>query len=415
MSTPILVVGAGLAGLCCARELRRAGRAVLVLEASDGVGGRVRTDLVGGFRLDRGFQILLTAYPEARAVLDYDALDLCRFAPGALVRYGGRFHRVADPFRLPWTALGGLLSPVVTLRDKLRVLEARHALQRMSSEDVFRRPEVTTLEAMRRWGFSDSSIERFLRPLFGGVLLDLELTSSSRMFEFVFRMLALGENALPAAGMQAIPEQIAASLPPGSIRLGARVTHVGPREVRLATGEALAARAVVVATDGPSAAALTGELASPASRAQTVLYFDAASSPVRGPWLVLDGEGRGPVVNLCVPSEVAPQYAPPGRSLVCAALVGDPAEGDLEVEEEVRTQLRSWFGEEVARWRHLRTYRIEHALPAQPVGSLPSPVGPARLASGLFVCGDHRATASIQGAMASGRRAAQALLGQSSA
>ncbi len=410
MPEPVVVVGAGLAGLCCARALHRAGRAVSVLEASDGVGGRVRTDRVDGFLLDRGFQILLTAYPEARAVLDYRALDLRPFAPGALVRFRGRFHRVADPTRAPFDALGGVFSPIGTFQDKIRVLKARKTLRGMTDEEIFRRPEVTAREAMRRWEFSDSMIERFLRPLFGGILLDMDLTASSRMFEFVFRMLALGGNAIPAGGMQAIPEQIAAALPGGTVRFWARVTRVSRNGVTLATGESISAAAVVVATDGPSAAALTGEISSPGSRSQIVLYFDVPRSPVDGPWLVLDGEGRGPVTNLSVPSVVAPGYAPAGRHLVSAAVVGDLPETDEQLVRDVRIQMRSWFGEQVDAWRHLRTYRVLHAQPAQPVGSLEPPSRPVRLRSGVFVCGDHRDTASIQGAMVSGRRAAEAVL-----
>jgi phytoene dehydrogenase-like protein len=412
MAAPVLVVGAGLAGLCCARTLHRAGTAVSVLEASDAVGGRVRTDRVDGFLLDRGFQILLTAYPEARAVLDYRALELRAFAPGAVVRFRGRFHRVADPMRAPFAALGGVFSPIGTLQDRIRVLKARSTLRGMTDEEIFRRPEVTAREAMRRWEFSKSMIERFFRPLFGGILLDLDLTASSRMFEFAFRMLALGGNALPAAGMQAIPEQIAAGLPAGAVRLGARVSRVARDGVVLESGESIAASAVVIATDGPGAAALTGEIHAPASRAQTVLYFDAPRSPVEGPWLVLDGESRGPVTNLAVPSAVAPGYAPSGRHLVSAVVVGDLPETDEQLVRDVRIQMHSWFGEQVDAWRHLRTYRVLHAQPAQPVGSLEPPARPVRLESGIFVCGDHRDTASIQGAMVSGRRAAEAALAE---
>lgn len=410
MSAPVLVVGAGLAGLCCARALDRAGTAVTVLEASDGVGGRVRTDRVDGFLLDRGFQILLTAYPEARAVLDYRALDLRAFAPGALVRYRGRFHKVADPLRMPLASLGGALSPIGSMQDKIRVLKARGSLKNMTDGEVFRRPEMTAREAMRRWEFSDSLIERFLRPLFGGILLDMDLRASSRMFEFVFRMLALGKNALPAAGMQAIPEQIAAGLPSGSIRLGARVARIARDGVVLESGESIPARAVVVATDGPSAAALTGEIPAPVPKAQTVLYYDAPRSPVDGPWLLLDGESRGPATNVSVPSQAAPGYAPAGRHLVSAAVIGDIPETDEHLERDTRIQMRSWFGDQVDAWRHLRTYRVLHAQPAQPVGALEPPERPVRLPSGIFVCGDHRDTASIQGAMVSGRRAAEALL-----
>jgi phytoene dehydrogenase-like protein len=405
----VIVVGAGLAGLCCARRLAETGVAALVLEASDGVGGRVRTDLVDGFRLDRGFQILLTAYPECRDVLDYGSLDLHAFYPGALVRFGGRFHRLADPARLPLAALAGLLSPIGSLGDKLALLRLRRRVRRGSLADLFRRPETTTLEALRAAGFSAAMIDRFLRPFLGGITLDPGLDASSRMTEFVIRMLSLGDSALPAQGMRAIPAQIAARLP-SPVRLGAPVREVGPGRAVLASGESLAARAVVVATEGPEAARLTGAFPPPGSCAQTCLHYGADEPPVDEPVLVLDGEGRGPVSNLVVPSRVAPLYAPPGKHLVAAVVLGDPALPDAALDAAVRTQLAGWFGPAPRAWRLLRVQRIRHALPAQHPPALEPPERPVRIARGLYVCGDHRDTASIQGAMASGRRAAEAAI-----
>lgn len=405
----VIVVGAGLAGLCCARSLARAGVAPLVLEASDGVGGRVRTDELQGFRLDRGFQILLTAYPECQAVLDYAALDLRPFYPGALVRAGGRFVRVADPFRAPLDALASLFGGVGTLADKARVLALRTDVRGPGLDALLARPETTTSAALQRRGFSAQMIDGFFRPFLGGILLDLELEASSRVFEFVFRVLSLGENVLPAAGMGAIPAQLAAALPEGSVRLRARAASVGGREVRLADGESLRAQAVVVATDGPAAAALLN-VPAPESRAATCLYFEAPEPPLDEPVLVLDGERRGPVTNLCVPSRVAPGYAPAGRQLVSATVIGDPAGGDEQLESAVRSQLEGWFGRSVQSWRHLRTYRIRHAQPGQRPGALDPPQRPVRRGPGLYAAGDWLDTASLHGAMLSGRRAAEAVL-----
>jgi phytoene dehydrogenase-like protein len=216
----IIIVGAGLAGLCCARVLHQAGIPFLIVEASDGVGGRVRTDSVEGFLLDRGFQVLQTAYPEAQAVLDYRDLDLQPFYPGALVYYDGQLHRVGDPLRQPQHFLSTLFSPIGTLADKLRVARLRRRVSQGSIEDLFRRPETSTLAVLKAQGFSDRMITSFFRPFFSTVFFDRELASSSRMFEFVFRMLAAGDTALPAGGMGAIPAQLAGSLPAGTVRTG---------------------------------------------------------------------------------------------------------------------------------------------------------------------------------------------------
>ena len=406
----VIVVGAGLAGLACALRLLEAGASVRLLEASDGVGGRVRTDVVDGFRLDRGFQVLLTAYPECRRVLDYTALDLRPFLPGALVRRSGRFHELSDPWRRPERAWRSLTAGVGTLADRLRMARFRGRVRRGTIEDLFLRPETSAAERLHAEGFSAGMIGAFFHPFFGGVLLDRSLSASSRMLEFVFRTMAEGDVAVPAAGMGAIPEQMARRLPEGTVRLGARVAAASPREVRLDSGETLGGDAVVVATEGPEAARLTG-LPGPGSRPATCLYFAAERAPITEPMLVLDGDGTGPVNNLCFPSRVSPSYAPAGATLVSASVVGGAASdaGDAALERAVRGQMEGWFGPEVRRWRHLRTYQIRHAQPEQRPGTLEPVERPVRLASGLFVCGDHRDTASLHGALLSGRRAAEAV------
>lgn len=387
---------------------------VTVVEVSDGVGGRVRTDLVDGFRLDRGFQVLLTAYPAARRLLDYEALHLRRFLPGALVRHGDRFHRVSDPLRRPLDTLATLRAPVGGVADKARVAWLRHRLLAAEPAALLRAPEVTTEQRLQQLGFSEVMIERFFRPWFGSTLCDPDLRTSSRMFETLFRTFAAGDAAVPAAGMQAIPDQLAAQLPADTVHLGERVVRVGPDGVETDGGRCIRARAVVVATDGPTAAELTG-VDHPGSQMTSAVWFAADEPPLDTPVLVLDGDGTGPASNAAAMSSVAPEYAPPGSSLVVAAVPGwrhdegvdeggDEGDGG-GLQADVRVQLRSWFGAAVDGWRHLRTDRIEHALPSQSVPF--SPKGRVRLDSGVYVCGDHRDTASIQGALYSGTRTSE--------
>ncbi len=405
----VIIVGAGLAGLSCARRLQEDGFSFLVVEAADAVGGRVRTDAHEGFLLDRGFQVLLTAYPEAQRGLDYSALDLRAFEPGALVRIGGRFRRLTDPWRRPLGAISALFNAPGTLADLARIARLRRRVGQGSIPDLFRRPEIATVDALRRDGFTNAMIDGFFRPFLGGILLDRELRASSRMFEFVFRMLAEGQTAIPAAGMGAIPDQLAARLPPESIRTGARTTSISPGRVTLASGEELRSRIVVVATEEPEAARLTGHTSLRPSRGVTCLYFAADDAPFDGADLVLDGDGAGPVNNLCVPSNVASGYAPPGAALISATILGLPNGETARLENSVREQLSGWFGPAVQRWKHLRTYAIRHAQPGQEPPALADPQRPVRLVRGLFICGDHLDNASINGAMVSGRRAAEAI------
>lgn len=403
----VLIVGGGLAGLCCARRLHQEGIRFTLLDAADAVGGRVRTDVVDGFRLDRGFQVLLTAYPEAQAVLDYEALDLCAFTPGALVRKQGEFHRISDPWRDPGSWFRGLMSPVGSMLDKFRMSRLRADVLGRSIEDIFSAPEISTRQALERRRFSPRFIDEFFRPWFGGIQLESKLGASSRMFEFVFRMLAEGDAAVPARGMEEIPRQIAAGLPPGSIRLNTRVQAIEPGMAILQSGEKLSASHIVVATEGPESNRLLKARMSVPSRSVTCLYFAADEPPVDEAILVLGGSGRGLVNNLAVMSLVSPDYAPQGRHLISVSVIGLPSRDERSLVTNVTGQLKRWFGTQVSRWQHLRTYLIEHA---QPVVAPLEWVQPVRVQPGLYTAGDYRATPSIQGAMESGRLAAEALL-----
>ncbi|MBL8138934.1 MAG: FAD-dependent oxidoreductase [Acidobacteria bacterium] len=404
----VVIVGGGLAGLTCARRLQARGHACRVLEATDAVGGRVRTDRVEGFLLDRGFQVLLTAYPAARRWLDYDALALRRFSPGARVWCDGALHTVSDPNRDPAGLVATLQAPVGSLGDKMKIATLRAEARRGALEDVFTRPETTALEALHAHGFSDVMTERFLRPWLGGIFLDDALSASSRMLMFVMRMFAEGDAAVPAAGMQAIPEQLAAALAPGTVRVNAPVAAVGNGAVTLQSGERIAADAVVVATDGAAAAELLPTMAAPSWRPVTCLYFAAPASPLAATVLALNGSGTGVVNNVAVMSDVAPGYAPAQQSLVSVSVLKQSDATDGALAAQVQAELEGWFGPGVRAWRWLRTYRVDRALPVR----WPLEVGaPLAVSPGVWVAGDFQATASIQGAMESGERVADAIAG----
>jgi phytoene dehydrogenase-like protein len=406
----VLIVGGGLAGLACALRLRQIGVSFQILEASDGVGGRMRTDRLDGFQLDRGFQALLTAYPECERTLDYADLDLRYFESGALIRRDGRFHRLTDPRRRPLAGLASMVAPIGSIPDKFRLLSFVRKIQAGTVEDLMSRPEGLTLDLLRWHGFSESMIDGFFRPLCGASLLDRQLVSSSRLFRFVVRMLVEGRIAVPNRGIGAIPEQLAGGLPPNSLFLNAHVERIESGQVVLHGGESVTARATVVATDGPEAGRLLREqIRPPASRGMTCLYFAADRSPIGEPLLALNADDPGPVNHVAVMSDVAPAYAPAGAALVAATVLGIPALEDPQVESAVREQLAGWFGAGVRGWRHLRTYRIPHALPDQTAPALDPSERPVALQGRLFVCGDHRDTATTHGVLHSGWRAAQAV------
>lgn len=405
----VLIIGAGIAGLCCARELQAAGRRVHVLEKADAPGGRVRTDLVDGFLLDRGFQVLLTAYPTLRHWLDYRALDLKPFAPGAKIFRRGRWETLSDPLRRPTETWRTLSARTGSLVDKVRVLQARARASRGTLEDVFSRAETSTAEALHRAGFSEEMQDAFWRPFLRGVMLETELATSSRFYEFVLRMFAGADVAVPAKGMGEIPKALANGLSPGSLHCNRDVVSVHEKSVEVAGGETWTADQVVVAADPRRAARWAGQ-AEPRMNGGVSLWFAADAAPLAGPWLLLNGEGRGRVNHVAVMSEVSSAYAPAGQSLVCVNLVGQAEEADERLIDLTRTELSSWFGAQTSSWSPLRVQRIPDSLPAfaPPTGSKMSPLGPTN--AGFWCCGDHLKHPSLEGAAKSGVETARAIL-----
>jgi Flavin containing amine oxidoreductase len=400
---PVVIVGAGLAGLACGLDLVAAGIPVRIVEGSDGVGGRMRTDQRGGFRLDRGFQVFNTAYPQVKRRIDLRALQLRPFTAGVLLQAGDRRLRFTDPTRKP-TGMGDLL------RGRLGGPADVLALARLSAAAMFlpvglikHQPDRTTLAALGEEGVSPELCELFFRPFLSGVFLEDELETSARFFGLVWRTMLRGTLCLPRRGIQAVPEQLAATLPTGTIRLETPVARLTEDGVRLPGGGEIAARAVVVATGPAEAGALLGSAIDvPATRTVTTFYHAAPRSPLGEPTLLVDTERK--ILNTTVLSEVTPGYATDGRALVSSSVLGDASGG----EPDVRARLAELYGTDTAGWEHLASYPVYGALPAMPA---PHPLSrTTRVSPGRYVCGDHRATGSVQGAMASGTRAARELL-----
>jgi phytoene dehydrogenase-like protein len=406
----VVVVGAGLAGLSCARHLMNRSVSFIILEADDRIGGRLKTDVLDGFLLNHGFQVLQTAYPEARRQLDYHRLELKPFAPGAIIRAAGKFMRVSDPRRRPLDIWSSLTVPVGTFADRLRMLRMASSARRGSISNLFQRPDMTTLEYLQSQGISEKMIECFFKPFFGGVCLDPEIQASSNVFKYVLRVFAEGDVALPGQGMGAIASQLAEDLPEGAIRTGVRVGSIYPGSAVLTSGEKIECRAVVLATDGPETEHLLGKPASIVSHGELCLYFAAPIAPINDPYLILNGEGTGVINSITFPSVVATSYAPAGEALISVVLIGHLALDDKTAESLVRKELTEWFGSVVEKWRHLKTYRIPHALPAQPP-PIPDPTVPAKpMKPGIYVCGEYQSVPGIQWALLSGRHAAEALI-----
>ena len=407
----VVVVGAGLAGLAAARQLSIHGADVLVLEASDDVGGRVRTDHVDGLTLDRGFQLYNPAYPEAARVLDHGALDLRAFTPGLLTQTDRGPVRLADPRKRPGWVADAVSSRSGRLTGKLRFATYAWSTARATRADRAARPDMPSEAALVSAGVDERFLETVVRPFLSGVFLEDRLATSRRFLDLVLTSFVAGAPSLPARGMQAIPQQLHDSLPSGTVRLGTPVEAVQAGRVWTSDAE-IDAGAVIVAADPQRAGELLPGLRVPAGRDVTTWYFVADTDPALltggDPLLVVDGQGRGPLVNTVVLTHAVPEYATAGRVLVSASALG-LATG-AAAEESVRDHLARLYGVGTRGWLTAGVYPIPYALPAM----VPpfDPRQPVVLREGLLVAGDHRDTASIQGAMVSGRRAADAVLRQ---
>lgn len=418
MTTSIAVVGAGPAGLVAARRLAQAGFDVTVFEREDRVGGRVRSVHDSGFVFDKGFQVLFTAYPAARRELELDALDLRHYKPGALVCRAGERKLIADPFREPTKLPQALFSSAITLGDKLRLLRLRRELRQTPVHEIWGREDASIRNYLAGRGFSRRFIEDFAEPFYGGITLDRSLSTSKRVFEFTFKMLAEATAAVPTEGMGAITHHLAAraNATGATIRLESPVAAVRPTgdEVQVDLGgETVAADAAVIATDPQTASEMTGVDTIPtAGRGCITQYFGI---PVPGaldlePRIHLNADGDAP--NLVAPvSTVAPEHAASDVTIISATTLGHrPNESDLDLAVRTRETLADWFpGYSVSDMNLVHTERIEFAQFAQPPGiheQLPNvrdPAGP------VYLAGSYTHDASINGALESGRSAADAI------
>ncbi|MEU6105827.1 NAD(P)/FAD-dependent oxidoreductase [Streptomyces flaveolus] len=437
----VVVVGAGIAGLAAAHRLTSAGVTTTVLEAAHGVGGRMATEKVDGFRLDRIGQLLSTAYPELRLTPGLDGLALLPFAPGVLLHSEGRHHRAAAPAgtrgargalhtvralasapravsaprrmvtapRLPGRPVAAPRprtgAPLGTAVDQARLGAALTRLANTPVERLLARPELPAAQALAARGLPARTIDGFLRPLLAALLYDPDLTTSSRCADLALRAFASGRPVLPEGGAETVPELLARTLPPGTVHTGVRVTSVATNAVTTAEHGVIRCRAVLVATDARAAAELLPGLRVPDFHPVTVVHHTTDEPPATGASLLLDADRGGPVAHTAVISHVDPSRAPAGRALVSSTVLG-PVPSDVDA--AVRIHLARLYGMPTGRWETLAVHHTAEAVPAMRPPH--DPLRPVRLLAGLYVCGDHRDTSTVQGALHSAHRASAAIL-----
>lgn len=402
----VLIIGGGVAGLTAAHQLHRKGIDFLLLEASDRVGGRIKTDLIDGFRLDRGFQVFLTAYPEAQRFLDYQKLDLKKFAPGALLLYpDGKKDRIGDPLRDISSLLPTVFSDAGSIMDKLQILKLKNRLSKLSIEEIFQQQSKDTQSTLaEEYGFSQKMISRFFTPFFSGIFLEKELSTSRSMFDFVFKMFGEGYASVPNLGMEAIPKQLAAGLPQDSIQLEAKVDKIEGQKVYLSDGSSYTAPHIIVATEATGLISKITKVKD-THQSTTQLHYIADEPPISEPLIALNTNKTHLSNNICTISQVAAGYAPADKHLISVSIVGTTGYSNGELDKVVRKELKTWFGGITEEWQHLQTKKISYALPNQESVFHKLPDKQIKIRKGLYVCGDFLLNGSINAAMRTGRKA----------
>jgi len=408
MKPTITIIGAGISGLTAAVYLYKKGFKIQILEASDRAGGRIKTDIINGFKLDRGFQVLLTEYPETKALLDYKKLNLKRFLPGATVLYDDGQFEIADPFRRPTALFSTLFAPVGSLKDKINTFFLKRKLVEISIPNIFKQSEIETITQLKKYGFSQKMIDRFYKPFFSGIFLENDLKTSSTMFDFVMKMFSEGDAAIPELGMEEIPKQLVAMLPDNSIQYNVKVSAIENNKIICENGSTIETDKIIIATEAIELASTYISKEKQNFHQVTNVYFEAKIAPTKKAVVVLNAStDKKWVNNLTVMSNVSNQYVPKGKVLISISYNGIPSIDDSTLAENMKAELKKWYGNQVEDWKLLKTYRIKYALPNQEKVSNEISNSEIKINENLFICGDHLLNGSINAAMKSGRIVAE--------
>ena len=407
MNPKLTIIGAGISGLSAAVYLHRQGFEIQILEASDRAGGRIKTDIVDGFRLDHGFQVLLTAYPEAKALLDYKALNLKAFLPGATVLHDGGIFEIADPFRRPSATFATVFAPVGSLKDKINTFVLKLKLLRKSIPEIFSQPEKTSLAQLQNYGFSQKMIRLFYKPFFSGIFLENDLKTPNRMFDFVMKMFSEGDATIPELGIEEIPKQLVNMLPANSILYNTKVSKIVNNTVSCEDGNSYATDKIIIATEATGFIKNYISASKTKSHAVTNVYFEAIAPPTSKAVVILNASANKKYVNnITILTNVSEAYAPKDKVLISVSVNGIPAENNLELANLMKTEIQPWFAE-AKNWNFIKAYRINYGLPNLDTLSDEIDSSQFKIKENIYVCGDFMLNGSLNAAMKSGRLVAE--------
>lgn len=404
----IYIIGAGLSGLVAAIELEKAGFSPIILESTDKVGGRMKTDQVEGFLLDHGFQVLLTAYPEVNRYLNLPALNLKTFDPGAVIFDEKDSYIISDPLRNPLKVVGMAFSRVGTFLDKVKMYSLTQELKKKSVEDIFNEPSIPTLQYLKNYGFSDQIINNFFKPFFRGIFLEKHLNTSARMFEFVFKMFSLGHAAIPEKGMQEIPNMLRKQLGTTQIYFNTPVEKVEGQTITLKNGEQLEADRILICTQPDRIMPqLQGQFSKP--KKVINLYFSLQKSFMARPMLGLVPGEKFLINNLVFLDDVSASYTSSDRSLLSVTVLESELE-EKDLIKQVQKELEHISGIKGDYFKFIKSYYISYALPSLDDIKGSIPITECKITDHVYLGGDYLLNGSSNAAMTSGRLVAESVI-----
>lgn len=404
----VVVVGAGIAGLTAAYLLQKKGYKVHVFEAANQVGGRIRTDKVEGFLLDRGFQLFYSAYPEVKNFIDVKKLGVGQIYNGALIRYNDDFSLLSNPNKEFKDIMSTLIASNASWKDKMKMYKLLAESSGLREKKIDVKKDVPAKEYLNQLGFSEKFINSFFKPFLASTFLDNDLETSSSLLRFIFKMFSKGAVGLPKEGIGSVPKQLANKLKPGTIHLQSKVKKISPTGIQLLKGDFISADRVLVATNPLALQEILPEYQIDlGSRNVSCLYFTSNIPPVAKPVIVFNGEDKGLVNNMCVVNLVQPTYAPKGSYLIAVNITKSHDFDDEELVDEVMKEMAHWYGVKVNSWEHIKTYHIKYALPKE--NKMVDAEYAVQYNEKVFICGDHLSYGSMNAAIKSGKTAASLL------
>lgn len=402
----IHIIGAGVSGLVAAKVLEDNGISPLIIEATDSVGGRVKTDIIDGYQLDRGFQVLLTAYPAAQKYLNYEALDLQKFLPGATIFKNRKQQSIGDPLRAISLLLPTIFSNVGTITDKIKVLKLNLLLKKTSLEEIFAKPEKSTYQYLTDFGFSEKMVSEFFQPFFSGIFLEDKLETSSRMFEFVYKMFGEGNAALPKAGIEAIPQQLKNNLKNTTFLMNTKVKSVTDREIILENGVVMESHFTIIATEANGI--LFEKQNQPIHwKSCDTLYFETDYRTIDQPLIGLIPDADTLINNIFYHTSLK-STSVGSKELLSVTVVKTHGLNSENLQKQVELELKKYCN--ISSVKFLKHYAIPKALPQLTDLKYEQTALDTKFSETIFLAGDVQLNGSLNAAMLAGERGALGVL-----